>query len=307
MKHKLLFTALAVTLALFSGAVLSAQTRELDFSNLAEFNGIEVSDDFEVTVVPSNFYSAKVTVDDVLSGFVMVYVKQKTLYVNVDERKIPSHVKKLYKGRNASKAVYRAVVQVPTLEALTIRDNAIVSTNEAFKSKTFALKTTDSGLLKGINIEAPTVTLDMEKKSSASVTVSACDALTVTTAGTSLLKLSHTSKDLQLNAKGSSEIESAGDCITLGVTSGNASKVNATGTAKALNIDAAGSCNVDLSGVEAEEAQVIINNSAKVNQAASQKISIDVTGGTLKISGSPVIDLVGVKNGTIERKDLNAK
>ena len=288
MKHRVLFTIIAAAMALFSGTVLSAQTRDLDFSNLSEFNGIEVSDAFEVTVSPSNFYGAKVVVDDVLSGFVMVYVKQKTLYINVDERKIPAQVKKLFKGRNASKAVLRAVVQVPSLEALTIRDNATVSTNAAFKSNTFALKMTDSGILKGINIQAPTITLDLEKKCSASVTVTTCDALTVTTAGSALLKLSQTSKDMQLNVKGSSEIESAGDCITLGVTAGNASKVNATGTAKTLTINAAGSCDVNLSGVEAEEASVII--------------TLDVTGGTLKMAGNPVIELVGVKNGTIERK-----
>lgn len=302
MKHRFLFAIFAVALAMFSGTALSAQTRDLDFSNLAEFNGIEVSDSFEVTVTPSNFYGAKVVVDDVLSGFVMVYVKQKTLYINLDERKIPAQVKKLFKGRNASKAVLRAVVQVPSLEALTIRDYATVSTNAEFKSNTFALKMTDSGILKGINVNAPTITVDLEKKSSASVTVTTCDALTVTTAGTSLLKLSQTSKDLQLNVKGSSEIETAGDCITLGVTAANASKLNATGSAKTLNINAAGSCEVNLSGVEAEEAQVVINNAAKVDQSASMKLSIDVTGGVLKMAGNPVIELVGIKNGTVERK-----
>ena len=68
MKHRFLFAIFAVALAMFSGTALSAQTRDLDFSNLAEFNGIEVSDSFEVTVTPSNFYGAKVVVDDVLSG-----------------------------------------------------------------------------------------------------------------------------------------------------------------------------------------------------------------------------------------------
>ena len=302
MKHRILFVVITAMLGLFSGVALSAQTRELDFSNLAEFNGIDVSDSFEVTVNPSNFYGAKVVVDDVLSGFVMVYVKQKTLYINLDERKIPAQVKKLFKGRNASKAVLRAVVQVPSLEALTIQDNATVSTNAEFKSNTFALKMTDSGILKGINVKAPTITLDLEKKSSASVTVTTCDALTVTTAGTSLLKLTQTSKDMQLNSKGSSGIESAGDCITLGVTASNASKVNGTGTAKTLNIEAAASSEVNLSGVEAEEAKVVINNGAKVDQSASLKLSIEMNGGSLKMAGNPVIELVGIKNGTVERK-----
>ena len=139
-------------------------------------------------------------------------------------------------------------------------------------------------------------------KSSASVTVTTCDALTVTTAGTSLLKLSQTSKDLKLNSKGSSEIESAGDCITLGVTASNASKVNGTGTAKTLNIEAAASSEVNLSGVEAEEAKVVINNGAKVDQSASLKLSIEMNGGSLKMAGNPVIELVGIKNGTVERK-----
>ena len=69
MKHRILFVVITAMLGLFSGVALSAQTRELDFSNLAEFNGIDVSDSFEVTVNPSNFYGAKVVVDDVLSGY----------------------------------------------------------------------------------------------------------------------------------------------------------------------------------------------------------------------------------------------
>ena len=59
---------------------------------------------------------------------------------------------------------------------------------------------------------------------------------------------------------------------------------------------------MNLSGVEAEEAKVVINNGAKVDQSASLKLSIEMNGGSLKMAGNPVIELVGIKNGTVERK-----
>jgi len=73
---------------------------------VSEFNSLNVSDDFEVTLA-RGAYGVRLTVDEELAPYVEVYVKAKTLYLSYDEKSVPKELRKLYKGRNGLTPVFR--------------------------------------------------------------------------------------------------------------------------------------------------------------------------------------------------------
>ena len=75
--------------------VLSPQVTDKDIV-VSEFNAINVSDDFEVTVA-RGAYGARLTVDKDLAPYVEVYVRSRTLFITFDEKAVPRDLRKLYR------------------------------------------------------------------------------------------------------------------------------------------------------------------------------------------------------------------
>ena len=77
------FTAILVLAPQRAGAQsLSAELSDRDIA-VSEFNAVNVSDDFEVTVSRGT-YGVRLTVDKELAPYVEVYVRSKTLYIAYD-------------------------------------------------------------------------------------------------------------------------------------------------------------------------------------------------------------------------------
>ena len=72
---------------------LSAQLTDKDIM-VSEFNAVNVSDDFEVTVSRGT-YGVRLTVDKELAPYVEVYVRSKVLYISYDEKAVPKEIRKI--------------------------------------------------------------------------------------------------------------------------------------------------------------------------------------------------------------------
>ena len=59
-------------------------------------------------------------------------MRSKTLFITYDEKAVPKDIKKLYKGKNAPKPVFRAVISLPELNGFTLEDNVVLNTTEEF-------------------------------------------------------------------------------------------------------------------------------------------------------------------------------
>ena len=101
---------------------LSAQLTDKDIM-VSEFNAVNVSDDFEVTVSRGT-YGVRLTVDKELAPYVEVYVRSKVLYVSYDEKAVPKELRKQYRGKGALTPVFRVAAYTPMLKAVTLSDNA---------------------------------------------------------------------------------------------------------------------------------------------------------------------------------------
>ena len=290
------------TIALIiAGSPMNAQTKVVshDFS---VFTGIDVQDDFEVSISNSDNYSIRLTVSEALADHIQTYVKAQTLYISLDTKSIPSDVKKMFKGKNAEKPVLKAVIFMPTINKINMSDNSSINSTTPFETATsFSLNMSGKTMISNLNIKANTADITMSKSANADITVSA-DNITASTSGSSNLKLAKSGKELTLDPSGSSTINVSGNNSKVVVKTSGSSKVNISGSTTDLNVSGSGSGTIDALGLATNTATIGVNGSASVTEGATDTLTLDISGGCKVIfNGDPKIVVTNIKNSSVSR------
>ena len=306
------------SIALLGSAVWgSAQTRKR-VHEVSAFNAIDVKNNFEVTVAKGG-YGVKLTVDNALSDFAKVYVKGNTLYIYCDEKAIPKEVKKMYKGKNAPVPVLRAVVYAPELSGITMDDESTLTGADDFNAERFEMSLAGKANVKTLTVHANSARIQMKKNSQAVLSLETSGEIDVTTENAANLRLASNSRDLTLNAAGSSQQSISCDVLTaltvnaegssqtsvgvntakVYVAAAGSSKVAVSGTANALTVKTARSASVDALGLPVQEAEVEMNNGT-VTLSPEKSLSLDLSnGGTVNYNGTPEIKVVKIVKSTL--------
>ena len=162
---------------------------------VGEFTMVSANGDFEVTLSKGS-YGVRLTTDKNLTPYVQVYVRSNTLYLTYDEKSVPKDIKKLYKGKNASQPVFRAVVSMPQLNGINLDDNVILSSTEAFYGSDVVITLTDKAQVRNLNVQGNSITVDMKKNTQAALTLTADKKMEVTTDDKAILKLAEKAREI---------------------------------------------------------------------------------------------------------------
>lgn len=251
---------------------------------VGEFSSVEVVGDFEVALT-KGAYSVRLTADKVLIPYVQVYVRSKTLYVAYDEKAVPKDVKKLYKGKDAPKPVFRAVVSMPELNGIKLDDNVMLASAEEFYGSKVTISLAGKSQIKNLTIHADDISLDMKKNAQAVITLNADSKLEVNTDDKAILKLTEKAKEFTLNAKGSSDnaVSGEGGAITLKL--GEKASVNMSQNTKKVTLEAGGSSSLVLNG-KAESLEVKGDKNATVDATAFpvERVNANLGGGRVDVN-----------------------
>ena len=299
---------------------LSAQLTDKDIT-VSEFNAVNVSDDFEVTVSRGT-YGVRLTVDKELAPYVEVYVRSKVLYVSYDEKAVPKELRKQYRGKGALTPVFRVVAYTPELQAVTLSDNATLNGVEEFTAGEFELTTAGKSQVKNLSISATSARISMKKNAVATLNLKTDRGVEVNTDNSANLKLTFTGRELALTADGSSVVVADGgttrslnlnlstggssqvsvisDTEKVEVTSEGSSKLTLTGKAREMEIKGSRSSVVDAFAMPMEEVEANLSNSCTVTVSVSKKVSVNLVGGSsLFYSGSPVFEIEKIVKSTL--------
>ena len=297
---------------------LSAQLTDKDIT-VSEFNAVNVSDDFEVTVSRGT-YGVRLTVDKELAPYVEVYVRSKVLYVSYDEKAVPKELRKQYRGKGALTPVFRVVAYTPELQAVTLSDNATLNGVEEFTAGEFELTTAGKSQVKNLSISATSARISMKKNAVATLNLKTDRGVEVNTDNNANLKLTFTGRELALTADGSSVVVADGgttrslnlstggssqvsvisDTEKVEVTSEGSSKLTLTGKAREMEIKGSRSSVVDAFAMPMEEVEANLSNSFSVTVSVSKKVSVNLVGGSsLFYSGSPVFEIEKIVKSTL--------
>ena len=297
---------------------LSAQLTDKDIT-VSEFNAVNVSDDFEVTVSRGT-YGVRLTVDKELAPYVEVYVRSKVLYISYDEKAVPKELKKQYRGKGALTPVFRVVAYTPELQAVTLSDNATLTGVEEFSAGEFELTAAGKSQVKNLSIAATSARISMKKNAIATLNLKTDRGVEVNTDNSANLKLTFTGRELALTADGSSVVVADGgstrslnlstggssqvsvisDTEKVEVTAEGSSKLTLTGKALEMEVKGSRSSVVDAFAMPMEEVEANLSNSSTVTVSVSKKVSVNLVGGSaLYYSGSPVFQIEKIVKSTL--------
>ena len=274
---------------------------------VGEFTMVSANGDFEVTLSKGS-YGVRLTTDKNLTPYVQVYVRSNTLYLTYDEKSVPKDIKKLYKGKNASQPVFRAVVSMPQLNGINLDDNVILSSTEAFYGSDVVITLTDKAQVRNLNVQGNSITVDMKKNAQAALTLTADKKMEVTTDDKAILKLAEKAREITLNAKGNSDnaLSGEGEILNLNLSEkatgnvshrtknavlnvGGSSKLILTGTGEYLEVKGGKNAEVEAVAFPVKTMKAELDG-GKVNVAVEKELNVTLLGGSsLFFTGSPTL------------------
>lgn len=300
---------LAVLASAFAFPSRAQFVNHLEESTLpvGEFTMVSANGDFEVTLSKGS-YGVRLTTDKNLTPYVQVYVRSNTLYLTYDEKSVPKDIKKLYKGKNASQPVFRAVVSMPQLNGIELDDNVILSSAEAFYGSDIVISLTDKAQVRNLTVQGNSITVNMKKNAQAALTLTADKKMEVTTDDKAILKLAEKAREITLNAKGSSDnaLSGEGEILNLNLsekTTGNvshrtknavlnvggSSKLILTGTGEYLEVKGGKNAEVEAVAFPVKTMKAELDG-GKVNVAVEKELNVTLLGGSsLFFTGSPTL------------------
>jgi len=303
MKKNLMKLIIAtVALAAFclsSAAQTSTDTKEFP----AGFTGIEVSDDFEISLKTGETCSVTWSVDAVLKDYIEVYVKGQVLHIEFNRKGMSSELKKTYRGKNAPKPTLNASITVAELRSLTVTDNVVVNAyNEDFYGDSFSLTASGASKINNLGVASGSAKISLSKNAQAKVTVYTNKDLTVSTGNSSVLNLEQESNTLSVSASGSSNVTIAGNVIK-GCDVSNSSVVTLNGSCPSLSVKSqSGSAVTDATAFQVKEANITMSGSGQVSVSPTDILKLDIKDGTVNFSNDPKVEIVSIVKASVIRK-----
>lgn len=274
---------------------------------VGEFTMVSANGDFEVTLSKGS-YGVRLTTDKNLTPYVQVYVRSNTLYLTYDEKSVPKDIKKLYKGKNASQPVFRAVVSMPQLNGIELDDNVILSSAEAFYGSDIVISLTDKAQVRNLTVQGNSITVNMKKNAQAALTLTADKKMEVTTDDKAILKLAEKAREITLNAKGNSDnaLSGEGEILNLNLSEkttsnvshrtknavlnvGGSSKLLLNGSGEYLEVKGGKNAEVEAVAFPVKTMKAELDG-GKVNVAVEKELNVTLLGGSsLFFTGSPTL------------------
>lgn len=295
--------SLIIATAVLTASLSAAQTRTVEHE-YSEFDAVSVSGGFKVTFVEQEGYNAKFKVSDALESYIQCYVKAGTLYIGVDEKSIPKEVRKSFKGNDSDGAVLEATVYVPTLNSITLSDNATFSSAAELNAADFSLNLSGSSGITDLNVNAVSAVISVSKKSKlSSIHVKAGDKVTLNAEGNAGAALEYSAKTLEINNAGSAGLAVNGQCGTLSVCTAGSARLSLSGSAGTLNVTGKGNSSViDAATLLVDDVNVSLDG-AELTVAPGKNLSLDLgKGACVCYSGDPMVKIVRIQNATVTRK-----
>lgn len=287
---------------LVQAPLFGQSVRETDYKDLQAFHSIELGGDFALDIEYGKQYTVRLSVEELFADYVLFSVLDSTLAVTLDERHVPAEVRKIFRGKDASTPVFRIYVTMPeSLRSLKLSSRAVLLSADdlVVDSDRFQLLVTDNARVASLAFGSGRVALALDKKADVRMSVT-CDSLSVVQAGTANLNLTQHTDVSAFDVSGSSTLEVKGETGLLKIDSRGFAKSVLGGEAPVVRYKLANSSQVNATLLESSRAFVEMSGLGSLTQAASEELSVDLTGGaTVYFLNDPAIHVIYLKNASL--------
>ena len=297
---------------IFVSVPASAQTAASQLEDkeipVQSFTSVCAGGDFEITLVKSDACNVRLTVDKELSPYIDVFVKASTLYFNYDSKSVPKDTKKLYRGKDASTPVFRAVVYMPELAGLTLTENASVTGTDEFGGSSLLVSVTDKAQIKSLSVIADAAKVGLKKNAQAVLTLRTEGSVEISTENNANAKVYLEAGEVAVSGIGSSVLAASGRARTLNLASAGtaqitlnldveksvfstegSSKILLSGQGESIALTSARSSSVDASGFTVDNAICNLSGSATASVVVNEVLEVQslTSGSSLYYGGTP--------------------
>ena len=286
--------------SLVCAPLFGQSVRETVHEDLPAFHSIELGGDFALDIEYGKQYRMRLSVEELFADYVMFSALDSTLAVTLDERHVPTEVRRLFRGKEAP--VFRVSVTMPeTLRSLELDGRSVLLSADdlVVDPDSFELRVTDNARVASLAFGSGRVALTLDKKADVDMSVT-CDSLSVSLAGTADLDLTHHTQVSAFETSGSSTLAVKGETGLLKLNSRGFSKSILNGEAPVVRYKLANSSQVNATLLEAKRAFVEMSGLGSLTQAASEELSVDLSAGaTVYFLNDPTIRVIYLKNASL--------
>ena len=286
--------------SLVCAPLFGQSVRETVHEDLPAFHCIELGGDFALDIEYGKQYRMRLSVEELFADYVMFSALDSTLAVTLDERRVPTEVRRLFRGKEAP--VFRVSVTMPeTLRSLELDGRSVLLSADdlVVDPDSFELRVTDNARVASLAFGSGRVALTLDKKADVDMSVT-CDSLSVSLAGTADLDLTHHTQVSAFETSGSSTLAVKGETGLLKLNSRGFSKSILNGEAPVVRYKLANSSQVNATLLEVKRAFVEMSGLGSLTQAASEELSVDLSAGaTVYFLNDPTIRVIYLKNASL--------
>jgi hypothetical protein len=299
---KKLFFALA--LAVITVIAANAQASLVQENDYESFSSVNISDDFIVKLNSSDKYSVKTISDERVAPFVSCYVKNGVLYVSLDRKSFTPELKKQLKAKGAAKPVLEVEVYFPSIKSLEMSGNTNLQIADVVKADNFTLVLSDKAKVNKLNIESETAEINLSKSAYANVEATTSKTLYVNTENTSQAIVKHFGNAISLTSAGTSLQNIESEVVSMNASLNGGSTIEVKGSAAKLQVKGAATSRLTAEALAADNASVEQTGSSKCHVNVTGNILVNLTGGAmLTFMGKPTIEVDRIVNSTLIKHD----
>ena len=297
-----IFLSLTIFLSALAQPLFGQTVRETDYRELPAFHSIELGGDFSLDIQYGKQYEVRLSVEELFADYMMFSALDSTLAVTLDERRVPAEVRRVFRGKDAAAPVFRVFVTMPeSLRSLKLDARAVLLSADdlVVDSDRFRLQVSENARVASLAFGSGRVELSLDRKADVRMSVT-CDSLSVVQAGTANLDLTHHTLVSSFDVSGSSTLALKGETGLLKINARGFTKSILNGTAPVARYKLANSSQVNATLLETSRAFVEMSGLGSLTQAASEELSVDLSGGaTVYFLNDPSIHVIYLKNASL--------
>ena len=295
---------IAVALAVITAIAANAQASLVQENDYESFSSVNISDDFIVKLNSSDKYSVKTISDERVAPFVSCYVKNGVLYVSLDRKSFTPELKKQLKVKGTAKPVLEVEVYFPSIKSLEMSGNTNLQIADVVKAENFTLVLSDKAKVNKLNIESETAEINLSKSAYANVEATTSKTLYVNTENTSQAIVKHFGNAISLTSAGTSLQNIESEVVNMNASLNGGSTIEVKGSAAKLQVKGAATSRLTAEALAADNASVEQTGSSKCHVNVTGNILVNLTGGAmLTFMGKPTIEVDRIVNSTLIKHD----
>lgn len=268
------------------------------------FNAVNVSDYFSVNLYASDRYSVKIVSDERIAPYVKAYVKNGTLFLELDEKGYTPELKKALRAKGAAEPNLKAEVYMPTLNSLVLKEKSVITRSEGLKSENFTLTATDNSRIEKLPLQCVSAEVNLSKGAVAFINVNASKTLYLDISNSSEANIRQESGSMDAKIAGSAVLKTNVNVSEMNIDIAGGTEAYLTGTASMLKVKAAGLSVTDAEALEVSDAEMEQTGSSKCYVNVVNNLKVNLTGGCLlSFKRNPSIEVDRIVNSTMIKAD----